>query len=102
MTNDHCRFFSQSVQQTDQVADEMQQAVLIDAVRPVGLAVAAHIRRYHVESGRSQEPGLVKPGVPRFGESVAKKYGWTSPLLNHMHADAVCLDKPMDRFVRPR
>jgi hypothetical protein len=34
------------------IADEMQQGVLIDRLRPVGLTVAAHVDRDSMESSR--------------------------------------------------
>jgi hypothetical protein len=63
MTNNHCRFFCQYVQQINQIADETQQAVLINAFWAIGLAVAAHMGSYHVETGSSPESELVTPGV---------------------------------------
>jgi hypothetical protein len=43
------------------IADEMQQGVLIDRLRPVRLTIAAHVDRDSVKSSRGQHGKLMPP-----------------------------------------
>jgi hypothetical protein len=43
------------------IADEMQQGVLIDRLRPVGLTIAAHVNRDSTEFSRRQRRKLMPP-----------------------------------------
>ena len=70
----------------------MQQCVLVDRIRAVGLAVAAHIGRDGVESSFGQRRQLVAPRIPGFGKAVAQQDQRTLALLGQVHADAVGLD----------
>src|SRR5258708_1363033 len=49
------------IKETHHVADEMQQGVLIDRLRPVGLTIAAHVDRNGMESSRRQRGKLMPP-----------------------------------------
>jgi hypothetical protein len=89
---------TESIKQTDHVADQVKQRVLIDFRRAVGLAVAAHIGSYRVKPGRRQGRELMTPGIPALGETVAQHDERSLALLRQMHMDAVCFDGSMPDF----
>ena len=62
------------VEEAHHVADQVEDRVLVDGVRPVALALAAHVRCHGVESGRGERPELVAPGVRRLGKAVALEH----------------------------
>ena len=85
------------VEQADDVADEMELRVLVDARGHVGGAVAALVGREHVVAGVTQCLQLVTPRVPALGESVAEHDGGpvVGPGVGDVHADAVGVDVPV-------
>jgi hypothetical protein len=50
---------TERIKEPHYIADEMQQGVLIDRLRPVGLA--AHVNRDSMESSRRQRGKLMPP-----------------------------------------
>ena len=51
VTGDDGRLYSKRVHQGDHVANEMEERVPVDGLRPISLAVATHVGRDGVESG---------------------------------------------------
>ena len=54
----------ESVQQTDHIAEQMEEGVLIDFFRSLSLPIASHIRRNRVESGICKSMQLMAPRIP--------------------------------------
>ena len=54
MADDNGRWRFEGIEQPHQVSDQMEDRVLIDCLRPVALAVAAHVRSDGVEAGRGE------------------------------------------------
>lgn len=59
--------------ETDHVAHEVEQRVLLDRVAAVGLAVAAHARRHDVEARVGERCEPLAPRVPGFRQAVAEE-----------------------------
>jgi hypothetical protein len=96
---DHDRVLRlQRIQEADEIADQMEDGVLIDRLRLVALAVAAHVRGDHMEAGRGERIDLVTPGIPAFRKAVAQQHRRALALLDDIQADAVGLNDPLDRF----
>jgi hypothetical protein len=51
VADDNGSWCFEGIEQSYQVSDQMEDRVLIDCLRPVALAVAAHIRSDGVEAG---------------------------------------------------
>ena len=100
MPGDDRLFFTERVEEADDIAGQMKQRVLVDRLRPVGLAIAAHIGRHRVEPGRRQRGQLMPPGVPALGKTVAHDDERAFTLLGDVHANAVRLDIPMSDLAR--
>ena len=62
---------TQRIKDADHVADEMQDRVLVDRLRRVTLAVAAHIGGDNTEAGGSKRVDLVPPREPGLQENRA-------------------------------
>src|ERR1043165_7927009 len=75
----------------------MEDRVLIDCLRPVALAVAAHVRSHSVEAGFGQRGELMAPGIPGFRESVTQDYRRPVALLGDIEADTIALDDSLHR-----
>lgn len=86
------------VEHADEIADHVEDGVLIDRFGPVALAVAAHVGRDRVVAGRRQRLELVAPGVPAFRKAVAEQNHWTLAPLGDIEVDAVDLDRPLRRL----
>lgn len=54
VAGNHRLFYPQRIEQPDDVAYQMQQCVLIDLARLIGLTVAAHVGGHGVEAGLGQ------------------------------------------------
>src|SRR6516165_10111648 len=78
----------------------MEQGVLVDRFGPIGLAIAAHVRRHCPESGLGQCDELMPPGVPKLRKPVAQQDERTGTRFGHMHPDAVRLDGAVRHFGR--
>jgi hypothetical protein len=70
VTRDDRGFGAQGVKEPDHVANPMEQRVLIDRFRPVGLPVSPHIGRHGAKPGRRQCRQLMPPEIPGFRESM--------------------------------
>src|SRR5207244_11187371 len=82
----------------DEIADEMKDRVLIDRLGAIALAVAAHVRRDRMKTGRSQRIKLVAPGVPALRKAVAEQHERALAELGDVQADAVGLDHTLGRL----
>jgi len=72
VADDHRRRRLQRVEQPDHVADEVQDRVLVDRMRRIGLAVATHSGGHRVEAGRRERQQLVAPRDPALWKAVAQ------------------------------
>jgi hypothetical protein len=86
------------IQQTHDIADQMEHGVLIDRFWPVALAVTAHVRGDRMEACRGECFDLVTPRVPAFRKAVAQQNKRVLALLDDIQADTVGLDDSLDRF----
>ncbi len=96
VSGDHRLLDAERIEQPDHVADEMEQSVVVDRFGPVGLAVAAHVRRDGVESGCRQRRDLMAPGIPGFGKAVTENNQRTVALLGDVQMNAVGFDSALD------
>jgi hypothetical protein len=86
------------IQQAHDIADQMEHRVRIDRLRPVALAVTAHVGGDRMEACRGERVDLVTPRVPAFRKAVAQQDKGALALLDDIQADAVGLDDLLDRF----
>lgn len=93
MARNDRRLCAQCIEYADHIAHKMKQRVLVDCFRPVGLAVATHVRRNGVVAGFGQGFELMSPGIPGFGEAVAHQYKRSRSLLGDVHLNPVGLDR---------
>src|SRR3954470_2722932 len=70
----------------------MKQRVLIDALRPIRLAVAAHVRSDHAETCFCECRKLMPPRIPGFGKAMAQNNQRPRAALRNVHADTVRVD----------
>ena len=85
------------VEHPDEIPDEVQLRVLVDALGRIGLPVAALVGRDHVVTGVAERAELMAPGVPALGEPVAQHHGRavSGAGLGEVHADAVGVHEPL-------
>src|ERR1700758_2799275 len=95
VANDRCPLDSQRIKKANHIARQMEDRILIDSLRPICLAVTAHVGRDSSITLAGKRLQLMTPGVPRFGKSVAKQHGKSRSSLRKVHPDAVGLDKLM-------
>lgn len=88
----------EGVEHADEIADHVEDRVLIDRFGPVTLPIAAHVGCDRVVAGRRQRLELVAPGVPAFRKAVAEQHHRPLALLGDVEADAVRLDPPLRRL----
>ena len=100
MSGDHRLFGAERIDDADHVADQVKQCVLVDRLRPVGLAVAAHVGRDHAISGGRERGELMAPRVPGLGKSVAENDERSLPLFGKVQMNAVRLDRAMGDTAR--
>src|SRR5208283_738945 len=86
------------VEQADHVADQVEERVLLDLRRAVGLAIATHVGRKHMETGFGEGRHLVAPRVPGLGKTVTKNDQRTGAHLGNVHSNTVRLDTSMLYF----
>ena len=99
---DHRVIFPQRVEQPHHIASQMKQRVLVDRLRGVGLAVAAHVRRHRMVAGFGQGTKLMAPGVPGFRKPVTQQNQRSTAHLGDVHPNAVGLDHPMHHIAHHR
>ena len=95
MAGDHRLLSTQSVDETHDVTDIIENRILLDVFRTFTSPVAAQVGSDHVESGLCQRRELMPPRIPAFGKTVAQDNERAFTLLGHVQADAVRLDDPM-------
>jgi hypothetical protein len=95
VAGDHRRPGTQGVDEPHDVAEVMEQRVLLDALGTVASPIAAQVGRYRMETGLRQRPELMPPGIPALGKTVAEDDERPAALLGHVQADAVRLDHAM-------
>jgi hypothetical protein len=95
VASNHRRLDAESVKQAHYVTHEVQERVLIDLFWTIGLTIAAHVGRDHVEPGIRKRCELMAPGVPGFGKAVTEENERPRALLGHMHTNAVRFDGAM-------
>src|SRR5215469_16333249 len=86
VTDDHGRLDAEAVDESDDIASEIQDIVGFYRFRFVGLAVAALIGCDHEIAGRGESGDLVAIRVPGLGPSVAQHDEWAAALLDVVHA----------------
>jgi hypothetical protein len=79
----------------------MQDRVFLEFLRAIAAPIAAQVGRYGAEAGLRQSAELMAPGIPAFGEAVAKDDERTFALFGHVQADSVRVDHAM-RDIRRR
>ena len=94
VAGDHRLLGTERIEQADHVADQVQQRVLVDRLRAVGLAVAAHVGRDGVVAGLRQRGELVAPGIPGLRKAVAQQH--QRPVAR----SAMCMRMPLVSTVR--
>jgi hypothetical protein len=86
---------AERVDKAENIADQVQQRVLVDRLGTVGPAITAHVGRHGVKSSRRQGGELMAPGVPALGKAVTQHDQRTLALLRQVHMNSVCLDGSM-------
>jgi hypothetical protein len=92
MADDHGGLSAERVEQAHHVADQVEDGVLVDRLRPIALAVAAHVGRDRMEARGGKRAELMAPGIPGFGKAVAQENQRSLALFGDVEANAVGLD----------
>ena len=95
MAGDDGRVCAERIDEAGHVADEVQERVLVDLARPIGLPISPHFGRHGVEAGARERGKLVSPRIPGLGEAVAEDRQRSPALLGDVHPDAVRRDEPV-------
>src|SRR5229473_116778 len=95
VAGDHRLLGTQSVDETHDVADVMENRILLHLLRTVASPIAAQVWCHRTESSFRQRRELMPPGIPAFGKAVAEDDERAFTLLSHVQADAVRLDRAM-------
>src|SRR5207247_10881058 len=85
----------QRVEHADAVAAEVEQRVVLDRLRLVGLAIAAHVGRDGVIARLRQRDELMAPRVPRLRKAMTHDDERALTGLRDVHPDPVRLDDAM-------
>jgi hypothetical protein len=106
MAGDHRPLGAQSIDETHDVADIMENRILLQFLRTIASSIAAQVGGYCTESSLRQRPQLMPPRIPALGKAVAEDDERAFTQLGHVQADAVCLDHPVrhlgQRGIHPR
>ena len=86
---------TQGIENADHVADEMQDRVLVDRLRRIALAVAAHIGGDDAEAGGSERIDLMPPREPGFRKTVHQQHQRPLALLGDVEVDAIAFDNAL-------
>jgi hypothetical protein len=89
VTDDGSMLRPEFMDECDDVADEVEDRILLDAIRAVGGAVAALVRCDYVVSSSSECGDLVPPGVPRLRPAVQEQDKGALALLDDVHVDSI-------------
>jgi len=84
--DDHGLPLAQRLDQPDGVADQVQDRVGLDRLRPARAAIAALVRSDRVEARLGKRGQLVAPGVPALGEAVQQQHRRARARLGDVHA----------------
>jgi hypothetical protein len=106
VAGDHRLLGAQSIDETHDVADVIENRILLHPLRTVALPIAAQVGGHGTEAGLRQRRELMPPGIPTLGKAVAEDDERAFTLLGYVQADAVRLDHPMrhlgHRRIHPR
>src|SRR6202022_3862051 len=72
VAGDHRLLGTQSVDETHDVADVMENRILLHLLRTVASPIAAQVWCCRTEPSLRQRPELMPPGIPAFGKAVAE------------------------------
>src|SRR5262249_50420332 len=81
--------------QAHDIARKVQQAVLIDRLRRVALAVPSLVRRHRMVSRGGQRGELMPPRIPALRKTVTQDHERSFALLRDVQSYAVRLDHSM-------
>ncbi len=95
VTDDHTFFLIESIQQLDDVANQMHNGVLFHGNRMVTLAIPALIHRYRSKPGLGKGRNLMAPRIPHLGKAVQEQNQRPSAGFGDMQADVTRLNKSM-------
>jgi len=98
----NCLSFTEYVEYTYEVGDEVKQCIGFDILGLVRLAVSAQVWGDDVVASFGQFGELVPPGIPQLREAMAKEHEGTGTLLGEMYAQAIGFDKSMGQSVALR
>jgi hypothetical protein len=106
VAGDHRLLSAQSTDETHDVADVMENRILLHFLRTVASPIAAQVECHSTEPRLRQRRELMPPGIPALGKAVAEDDERTFTLLGHVQADAVRLNHAMrhlgHRRIHPR
>src|SRR6202011_4591646 len=87
MAGDHRLLGTESIDETHDVADVIENRILLHLLRTVAPPIAAQVGGHRPESSLRQRAELMPPGIPAFGKAVAEDDERAFTLLGHMQAD---------------
>jgi hypothetical protein len=86
---------TQSVDETHDVADVIEDRIRLDCLRTIASPIATQVGCHSTEPRIRQRLELMPPGIPALGKAVAEDDQRAFTLLGHVQADAVGLDHPV-------
>ena len=93
MPDDRGRALAKRVHESDDIAGEMKNAVSVDRLGAIGLAVAALVGGDDAEAGLRERRYLMAPRIPGFRKAVAQNDQRPLAGLDVVHPDTVGLTK---------
>jgi hypothetical protein len=72
VVGDHCLLRTQSVDETHDVVDVVENRILLHLLRTVAPPIAAQVRRHHTEPSLRQCRELMPPGIPALRKAMAE------------------------------
>ena len=95
MTGDHRLLSAQGADETHNIADVMDNRVLLHLLGTVAPPITAQVGSHRAEPSLRQRPELMTPGIPALGKAMAEDDERAFTLFGHVQADAVRLDHAM-------
>src|SRR5205807_10382686 len=95
VADDDCRRLAQGVEEPDEIADQVEQCVLIDRLRAVGATVAPLVGRHRVVAGLAEGAKLVPPRVPGLRPAVAQQHERPCTVFGDVHSNAIGFNDPV-------
>ncbi len=92
MADEHRSFGTDVVEQSEQIATQVDDVVVGDLARAVGPAVAPLVGDDHAVASGDERLDLVAPGVRQLGEAMAQQDGEAVTLVDHRQLDPVGRD----------